>query len=131
MTGSSRGWQQAQFDLSAYAGQQVEVSISYVTDPASGGVGAFIDDIALLVDGEVRESEGFEAGLGAWSSAGQPEGSPPGGGDFRRAEALLFSAVTTEDTVLFGSGIEQIASPSERAEVLGRALRHLLSPSVP
>ena len=34
-TGSTGGWQQVAFDLSAYAGQQVEVSISYVTDPAT------------------------------------------------------------------------------------------------
>ena len=32
MTASSGGWQEVNFDLSAYAGQQVEVSISYVSD---------------------------------------------------------------------------------------------------
>jgi bacillopeptidase F (M6 metalloprotease family) len=37
MTGDSGGWQKVAFDLSAYAGGSVEVSISYVTDPASGG----------------------------------------------------------------------------------------------
>ena len=48
MTGNSDGWQQATFDLSAYAGKQVEVSISYVTDPSTGGVGAFVDDTKVL-----------------------------------------------------------------------------------
>jgi hypothetical protein len=129
MSGSSGGWQSAVFDLSAFAGQQVEVSISYVTDPATGGVGAFVDDTAVVVDGAVREREGFETGLGAWSLPGEPEGSPPGGGDFRRAQGLLFAAVSTEDTVLLGFGIEQIASASERAAVLGRAVRQLLSPT--
>src|SRR3712207_8259957 len=41
ITGTSEGWQQVGFDLSAYAGGQVEVSISYVTDPSTGGAGGF------------------------------------------------------------------------------------------
>jgi hypothetical protein len=57
---------------------------------------------------------------------GSPPGSPPGGGDFKRAQALLSPAVTTPDTVLFGFGIEQIGSAAERAAVLGRAVRLLL-----
>ena len=126
MTGNSGGWQQATFDLSAYAGKQVEVSISYVTDPSTGGVGAFVDDTKVLVGGAVTESEGFETGLGAWSIPGPPPGSPPAGGDFRRAQGLLFSAVSTEDSVLLGFGVEQIESPAERAAVLGKALKHLL-----
>ena len=51
MTGNSGGWQEANFDLSAYAGQQVEVSISYVTDPSTGGIGVVVDDTALVVGG--------------------------------------------------------------------------------
>jgi hypothetical protein len=39
---------------------------------------------------------------------------------------LLFSAVSTEDSVLLGFGIEQIESAAERAAVLGKALKHLL-----
>ena len=126
MTGNSDGWQQTTFDLSAYTGQQVEVSISYVTDPATGGVGAFIDDTQVLVGGIARDQEGFETGLGAWSVIGPPAGSPPAGGDFRRAPGLFFSAVSTEDSVLFGFGIEQIESAAERAAVLGKAMGHLL-----
>jgi Immune inhibitor A-like, MAM domain len=126
MTGNSDGWQQATFDLSAYAGKQVEVSISYVTDPSTGGVGAFIDDTQVLVGGVATEHEGFETGLGRWSVLGPPAGSPPAGGDFRRAQGLLFSAVTTEDSVLLGFGVEQIESSAERAEVLRKAMNHLL-----
>jgi hypothetical protein len=43
-TGNSGGWDQVAFDLSAYAGKQVEVSITYVSDPGTGGNGLFIDD---------------------------------------------------------------------------------------
>ena len=53
-TGSSDGWTQAAFDLSAYAGSTVEVSVSYVTDPAFGGVGVFVDDTRVVVDGVDR-----------------------------------------------------------------------------
>jgi hypothetical protein len=128
MSGSSDGWTPVTFDLSDYAGSSVEVSISYVTDPASGGVGVVIDDTAVLVDGEVVQEEGFESDLGPWSVTGPPQGSPPGGASFRRAEGLLFSAVTTEDTVLLGFGVEQIATAAERAAVVRRALDHLLPP---
>ena len=126
MTGSSGGWQQVSFDLSEYAGQQVEVSISYVTDLGIGGVGAFIDDTRLVVGGAIVEAEGFETGLGPRSIPGPPPGSPPGGGDFERAQALLSPAVTTADTVLFGFGIEQFGSAEERTAVLGRAVELLL-----
>ena len=40
LTGASDSWQQVAFDLGAYAGKRVEVSLSYVTDPSSGGRGA-------------------------------------------------------------------------------------------
>lgn len=126
LSGSSGGWQQMSFDLSAYAGKQVEVSISYVTDPATGGVGVFVDDTSIVVGGQATQAEGFEAGLGAWTLPGPPAGSPPGGGEFERAQSLVSAAVATRDTVLFGFGIEQLATPAEQSAVLGRAVRTLL-----
>ena len=93
MTGDSGGWQHVAFDLSAYAGQQVEVSISYVTDPAFGGIGVFVDDTALVVDGAVIESEGFETGLGPWTIAPPPPGSSPGTGTLRPLGNLFSPAV--------------------------------------
>jgi hypothetical protein len=36
------------------------------------------------------------------------------------------ASVTTRDTVLFGYGIEALATPEERADVIGRAIEHLL-----
>ncbi len=111
MTGSSDGWQDASFDLSAYAGQQVEVSISFVTDPAFAGTGVFIDDTRLVVDGAVVDSEGFETGLGPWTIADPPAGSSPGTGRFVRSTSLFSPAVQTPDTVLLGFGVEQVASP--------------------
>ncbi|GIH78577.1 hypothetical protein [Planobispora longispora] len=39
------------FDLSPYAGRRVEISIGYVTDPATGEVGAFVDDTRITTTG--------------------------------------------------------------------------------
>jgi hypothetical protein len=123
MTGSSGGWQDTSFDLSAYAGKQVEVSISYVTDPGTGGTGVFVDDTRLSVGGASAESEGFETGLGPWTIGDPPAGSSPGTGRFLRSQSLFSPAVTTEDTVLLGFGVEQVGSPAERAALLRRAFR--------
>lgn len=127
LTGSSDGWQDLQFDLSGYAGKQVEVSISYVTDPASGGVGVFVDDTRVTVDGTTT-AEGFETSLGAWTVPGAPDTSPGNVSDFRRSQVLVGSAISTQDSVLFGFGLEQIADPAERATLLGTAVKGLLAP---
>ncbi|WP_200823691.1 M14 family metallopeptidase [Nonomuraea solani] len=125
-TGNSGGWQQVAFDLSAYAGQQVEVSISYVTDPSTGGVGAFVDDTRVTTSAGTLEAEGFEAGLGAWAIPGPPAGSPTGGGDFVRDQADTTAAVTTKDTVLLGFGLEQIGGDAERVAALRKMIRYLI-----
>ncbi|HEY8480684.1 MAG TPA: M14 family zinc carboxypeptidase [Spirillospora sp.] len=126
-TGDSNGWVPVAFDLSAYAGKQVEVSFAYVSDPFSGGTGLFIDDTKVTTsDGEL-DAEGFENGLGPWSIQGAPEGSPGNSEEFKRSEALIdsVSSVATKDTVLFGFGFEQ-ASASDRRALMARALKHLI-----
>ncbi|KHE70841.1 immune inhibitor A domain-containing protein, partial [Halobacillus sp. BBL2006] len=52
ITGSSNGWIDASFDLSDYAGQEVEVAIEYVTDGAVSNPGLYADDLSIVVDGE-------------------------------------------------------------------------------
>ncbi|MEV7688461.1 M14 family zinc carboxypeptidase [Streptomyces bungoensis] len=127
LTGSSGGWQPVSFDLSAYAGKRVEVSIAYVTDPGSGGHGVLADDTSLVVGGTARETEGFETSLGAWSAAGPPAGSPPVRKDWARTGALFqtYAAVTTDDTVLLGFGLEQVPSAAGRAALLRKAYASL------
>jgi immune inhibitor A len=66
ITGSSNGWIDAKFDLSAYAGQEVEVAIEYVTDAAVSNPGLYADDLSVVVDGaevlfdDVEGDEKFE-----------------------------------------------------------------------
>jgi hypothetical protein len=100
------------FDLSAYAGKPVEVFLGYVTDPGTGGHGVLADDVSLVVGGAARETDGFEASLGAWHVAGPPAGSPAVRKDWARTGALFrtYAAVTTDDTVLLGFGLEQVPS---------------------
>ncbi|MEU7097575.1 M14 family zinc carboxypeptidase [Streptomyces longwoodensis] len=124
LTGASSGWQQVNFDLSAYAGKQIEVSISYVTDPGSGGHGVLVDDASLVVGGTATETEGFETSLGAWRAAGPPPGSPAVLKDWTRTGALFqtYGAVTTDDTVLLGFGLEHLRTAADRTALLKRAL---------
>lgn len=127
-TGTSPGWVPVSFDLSAYAGGEVEVVVSYVTDPFTGGTGLIIDDTRLVVGGVATEAEGFESGLGAWSVLGAPESSPGNAGDFERTQGLggIVAVTATPDSLLFGFGLEQLESDAARAEVVGRILDHLL-----
>ncbi|MCO1333655.1 immune inhibitor A [Microbulbifer sp. OS29] len=50
ITGSSDGWIDVEFDLSAYAGQQVSLAMSYMTDSAVANPGLFADDITIEID---------------------------------------------------------------------------------
>ena len=127
-TGESDGWRQVAFDLSAYAGKRVEVSIAYVSDPFTGGTGLFIDDTRVTTTGGQVDAEGFETGLGPWTIAGAPAGSPGNASEFVRSQAVIdwSSATVTRDSVLFGFGFEQVATPAERNALMGRALQQLL-----
>lgn len=127
LTGASDGWKQVGFDLSAYAGKSVDVSISYVSDPAFGGRGVLADEASLVVGGTATQTEGFETSLGAWSVSGPPAGSPAVLKDWARTGALFqtYGAVTTDDTVLLGFGLEHVTAAADRTALIGRALSSL------
>ncbi|MFF4310327.1 M14 family zinc carboxypeptidase [Streptomyces sp. NPDC001507] len=126
-TGSSAGWQPVSFDLSAYAGKSVEVSIAYITDPGTGGHGVLLDDASLVLGGAATETEGFETSLGPWNVSGPPAGSPAVLKDWERTGALFktYGAVTTDRTVLLGFGLEQVSSAADRAALVKKALTAL------
>ncbi|MFG2952761.1 M14 family zinc carboxypeptidase [Streptomyces sp. NPDC048291] len=126
-TGSSAGWQPVSFDLSAYAGKTVEISIGYITDPSTGGHGVLVDDTSLGLGGTATETEGFETSLGPWSVTGPPAGSPAVLKDWERTGALFktYGAVTTDRTVLLGFGLEQVTSAADRAALVKKALTSL------
>ncbi|MBE1533850.1 M14 family metallopeptidase [Actinomadura algeriensis] len=127
-TGDSGGWVPTSFDLSAYAGKKVEVSIAYVSDPATGEAGLFIDDTKVTTSGGQLDAADFESGLGPWTIRGAPAGSPGNASEFVRSEAVIdsVSAVATKDTVLLGFGLEQVESKARQEALMEGALNLLL-----
>ncbi|MGH3658719.1 MAG: zinc carboxypeptidase, partial [Micromonosporaceae bacterium] len=100
-TGSSNGWQEWSVDLTPYAGKQVEVSISYISDWGTQGLGVFLDDAAVTVGGGQPQETSFETDLGGWTVSGAPAGSDPNNNDWTRSQKAFDegAGVTTEDTV--------------------------------
>lgn len=126
-TGASDGWQQVAFDLSAYAGKKVEVSLSYITDPGTGGRGVLADNASVVIGGTAGQADGFETSLGAWSTPGPPAGSPAVVKDWGLSGALFttYGSVTTGDTVLLGFGLEHVTSAADRTALVRKALAAL------
>ena len=113
-------------NLSAYAGKQVEVSIAYVSDWSVQGLGTFVDDIVVSTGAGTTS---FETGLDGWTVTGPPPGSAPNSNNFVRTTAGGFpegAAITTNDTIYLGFGLEGIATPAARNAVMGRAIGYLL-----
>jgi len=124
-SGGSGGWQQWSVDLSAYAGKQIELSISYASDWATQGLGVFVDDIVVSTG---EGSTSFEASFDGWTP-GQPSDSAANGNDFIRTTAAGFpeaAVVTTPDTVYMGFGFEGITDAAVRATVMDRVMGYLL-----
>ena len=123
-SGQSGGWQQWSINLSAYAGQSVEISIAYVSDWAVQNLGTFLDDVTLP-DGT---STSFETDLGGWTVTGPPPGSGPNGNNFVRTDASGFpvgASISTPDSIVTGYGFEGISTPAERNAVMRRVLSYL------
>ena len=126
-TGASAGSEEWAVDLSAYAGKQVELSISYVSDWGTQGLGVFLDDVSVTVGGPRSLRPRSRPDLGGWTVAGPPEGSAPNPNDWARSQlAYEEGAVTaTTDTIYTGFGLEGL-SAEERAEFVTRSMQHLL-----
>ncbi|MCB0044207.1 MAG: immune inhibitor A [Caldilineaceae bacterium] len=66
-TGASAGWITERYDLSDYAGEDVQVRFEYVTDDAVNRAGWFVDDLAIPAIGYATD---FENGPDGWESEG-------------------------------------------------------------
>ncbi|MGH2661250.1 MAG: M14 family zinc carboxypeptidase [Actinomycetota bacterium] len=135
-SGRSAGWEEWEVDLSAYSGSQIEVSITYVSDWAIQGVGAFVDDITVSTG---EGSTGFEAGLDGWTIPGSPEdpGEPDTNynpNDWFQTTDVGFeegAVVSTEDTLYFGFGFEGITDEADRNDVMCRSMAYLIGTPCP
>ncbi|HYO42769.1 MAG TPA: M1 family metallopeptidase [Candidatus Limnocylindrales bacterium] len=91
-SGSSDGYEAWAVDLGAYAGGDVEVSISYITDESFQLPGLFVDDVNVSAG---AGSTGFEAGsLAPWVVSGAPGDSPGNLTDWVAATAADVPAPT-------------------------------------
>jgi zinc carboxypeptidase len=131
ISGNSGGWQQWNVNLAGpgnrFAGKQIEVSISYVSDWASQGLGMFVDDIVVSTG---EGSTDFESGDGGWTMPPAPAGSAPNTNTWIVTDATGFpegAVVATPDTLYMGFGFEGITDAATRNEVMGKAMDYLLN----
>ncbi len=82
LTGSSEGWRHDYVDLSAFAGQQVQVRLRVATDAAFLERGWFADDFSVTSGTDVVWSDDVEGGPAGWSTEVSTfvAGSTPGTG---------------------------------------------------
>ncbi len=66
-TGRSDGWVLEQVDLSAYAGEEIWIRFSYLTDGAIAGASLLLDDISVA---EIGYVDVIEEGLDGWEAQG-------------------------------------------------------------
>ena len=126
-TGNSGGYQDWEIDLTPYAGKQVEVSITYAQDFAVDGLGVFVDAVQVLKNGAVAETQGFETGIAPWAA-----GPPPAGTQNQATWVATGSVgftdgpgIATEDTLLWGFGLEGVTTRAQRSAVLKDAVTYL------
>ena len=132
--GSSSGWQQMQFDLSPYAGKQVEISITALSDWGFQQFpGVFIDDIDVSTGEGSTSFEDDADPTDGWTPSGAPQDADGIEGDNRndwvRRGGLGIkegSAVATDDTLYLGFGFEGITDAAKRNQIMGRAVDYLL-----
>jgi hypothetical protein len=125
-TGNSGGFKPWKIDLSAYAGKQVEISISYIQDFSTGGLGVFLDDAVLTKDGTVAEQTSFEDDEGGFTAGPAPDGSEDLSQWHRRASVGYREGpgIETDDTVYYGFGLEGVDAAT-RASLVSTSMRHL------
>ncbi len=132
--GGSGGWQQWSVDLAPYAGSQVEVSITVLSD---WGLqlfpGVFIDDIEVSTGEGSTSFEEDGNPMDGWTVPGAPQDvegiEGANANDWTRRGGLGIvegAAITTPDSVYLGWGFEGISGASTRNDVMGGIVDYLL-----
>jgi len=132
--GGSGGWQQWSVDLAAFAGKQVEVSITVLSD---WGLqifpGVFVDDIVVSTGEGSTSFEDDAVPMDGWVVAGAPQDVAGVEGanlnDWVRRGGLGIkegAAITTPSSVFLGFGFEGITGSANRNVVMDRAVDYLL-----
>jgi murein tripeptide amidase MpaA len=141
-TGNSGGWKEWSLPIpAAYNGHNVEISVSVATDPATLGLGAWVDQLQVVDSADIPISSAdpsFEAGMDGWTTPGPPLPGGPGGQSdatgWERAQSAPFvetPITTTNHSVYAGFGLEAVDGAANRAAVMQATLDHLGTPSKP
>jgi murein tripeptide amidase MpaA len=139
-TGNSGGWKLWQLDIpNEFLNKEVEISITVANDPASQGLGVWIDDAALATSNDSGEfATSFEADEpdpdGGFTRPGPPEGTENPATGWERAQSAPFiegAAVSTPDTVYTGFGLEKIDGTAKQQALLADVFEHLGAPKKP
>jgi bacillopeptidase F (M6 metalloprotease family) len=126
-TGNSGGWQAWHVDLSQYAGQKVEIAIVVATDWATGGLGAYVDDATVTVDGAPASTTSFETDTGAWNIGPSPAGTPNPDAQWSRSQQQFVegAVVGTNHTAYAGFEPARMSTAEERASFIRAVMQHL------
>ncbi len=81
-SGASNGYEQWAVDLSAYAGSDVEVSISYASDDLFQFNGVVVDDVVVSTGDGSTSFEDDADEFDGWTVPGSPPGSAPNPNDW-------------------------------------------------
>lgn len=128
-TGRSDGWEDWEVDLSDYAGEDVELSITYASDSSVQGVGAFVDDVVTSTGEGTTSFEDDADPADGWTTPGPPPSSNPNVNDWTRTASVDFeegAVVSTPDSLMFGFGLEGIPEVADRNDVMQRSLDYLI-----
>lgn len=133
-SGAGDGWEAWKVDLSAFKGRQVELSLTYIRSRVAFP-GAYVDDLAVTVDGAQVALADFETDLGGWQPSGLPvmvQGQEqPHEVDWARKSLADLPpvegspVVLREDAVTLGFGLESVSDAAQRQGLLKRILLHL------
>ena len=113
-------------DLTPWAGKQIEVFITVATDPASLGLGVWVDAAKVTVDGATVSETSFEDDNHGWTIGPPPEGTEnPENGWARAQESFKEGGVVgTNDSVYAGFAFEDMDART-RPKFMGAVMRYL------
>jgi len=69
-TGTSNGWTKQSFDLSAYAGKQIQLRFRYITDWGTSETGFYVDNVNVTADGATLIEDGAETATSSFELNG-------------------------------------------------------------
>jgi Zinc carboxypeptidase/Immune inhibitor A-like, MAM domain len=126
-TGNSAGFQDWNVDLTPYAGKQVELSITYASDPGTQGLGVFVDDTTVTANGATVATTSFEDGLGGWAVPGSPPENGTNPNDWEVTPSVGFvdgPGIATDHSLYWGFGLEGVTDRTKRAQLAKDAMNY-------